>query len=54
LEELLEKWRFKQIEHYRAVQEHKLHGDLYQELAAELRYALDVEKKKAERLEAKP
>jgi hypothetical protein len=44
LDDLVEKYRSMQIDHYRKSQDHKLQGDLYQEFAAELRHRIDKEK----------
>lgn len=44
LDDLVEKYRCMQIEHYRKSQDHKLQGDLYQEVVAELRHRIEKEK----------
>lgn len=47
LDELVEKYRYMQIDHYRKSQDHKLQGDLCQEVVAELKWRIECEKKKA-------
>lgn len=46
LEMLIEDLRFKQIEHYRKSQDHKLQGDIYAEIGYELKDTLDKERAK--------
>jgi hypothetical protein len=44
LEMLIEDLHYKQIDHYRKSQDHKLQGDLYAEIGYKLKDTLDKEK----------
>jgi len=52
LEMLIEKLHYKQIDHYRKSQDHKLQGDLYAEIGYELKDTLDQERAKASQSDA--